>query len=157
MGMYTEIYVNVDLKQDLPDDVLYILKGLVRNVTCTGNYDNDKEFRHETVDAFEDEKWKKLTENFGSRFGYLFYNMSYYTPYTTVARLNYDFVSDSWSLIGKGDIKNYDGEIEQFFEWIAPYVTTDFMGYSRYEEHREPTLFFSDHYGEEEYDNTHQG
>jgi hypothetical protein len=28
MGMYTEIYVNVDLKQETPDEVLNVLKAM---------------------------------------------------------------------------------------------------------------------------------
>jgi hypothetical protein len=71
--------------------------------------------------------------------------MSYYTPSTCCHSLTCDSTTKSWSLLGKGDIKNYAGEIQKFFEWIIPYVDGcpgDFIGYSRHEENRKPTLFF---------------
>lgn len=148
MGMYTEIYVNIDLVEDLPDDVLYVLKGLVRVVDCNSNFDN-KPFNHSTVN-YDDDKFKQLTSGFGRRFPWLFCNGSYYLPNTTVAELSYNFISNRWSLLGKGDLKNYRSEIQQFFKWIAPYSTTEFLGYSRYEEEDEPTLHFRKDYVEGE-------
>jgi hypothetical protein len=140
MGMYTEIFVNIDLKQDIPEDVLYVLKGMVRSVKERSNY-HHLPFNHSDVDT-DDDKFVELTSKFSNRFPWLFCNGSYYTPNTTVAELSYDFISESWSLLGKGDIKNYGGEIQQFFEWIAPYSDTEFLGYSRYEECDEPTLYY---------------
>jgi hypothetical protein len=61
------------------------------------------------------------------------------------AFLEFDEITQRWSLLGKGDIKNYEGEIEKFFEWIIPYVDGypgDFIGYSRYEEDLKPTLIY---------------
>jgi hypothetical protein len=142
MGMYTEIYVNIDLVEDLPDDVLYVLKGLVRDITYRSDPLDQNNNTEEPIDAWEDVRWGILTQGLGSRFRSLFFNGSYYTPNTTVAKLSYDYISNQWSLLGKGDIKNYDGEIQQFFEWIAPYSETEFLGYCRYEEDDEPTLYY---------------
>jgi hypothetical protein len=123
MGMYTEIYVNVDLKKDTPDNVIKVLK-----VMCDmGGSD------------------EKVLESYPDRWGGLFYSGSYYTPNTWCHSLTFDDISNKWSLLGKGDIKNYEGEIQKFFEWIIPYVDGcpgDFIGYSRYEVDREPTLVF---------------
>lgn len=45
----------------------------------------------------------------------------------------------------RSNLKNYDGEIEAFFDWVLPYVlTAGFIGYSLYEEAREPTLYFKE-------------
>ena len=118
MGMYTEIYVNVDLVEDVPEEVLEVLR-----VLCG---DSDKE----------------LPEEFPSRWKYLFSDMSYCTPSTRVSSLTFYDISKQWSLIGKGDIKNYNNEIEQFFEWIAPWCENDFIGYRRYEEQLVPTLVY---------------
>lgn len=121
MGMYTEIYINVDLKEDIPGDVLNILKAM-----C-GEGD------------------EAALEGKPSRWSMLFHDMSYYTPRTSCANLTYDEISKQWSLLGKGDIKNYEGEIEAFFEWIMPYIDAyegDFIGYKRYEECQEPTLIY---------------
>lgn len=124
MGMYTEIYINVDLKEETPDDVIDVLKALCR---FTG---------YELDTAKYPERWYSL-----------FSNCSYYTPSTNCRSLVYDDIRSGWSLLGKGDIKNYANEIEKFFEWIMPWIEGhpgDFVGYSRYEEDQIPTLIFLD-------------
>ncbi len=121
MGMYTEIYVNVDLKKETPDEVLNVLKAM-----CF----------HEGFD-------RDVYLNF--RWRLLFNDGSYYTPLTSCANLTFDKIRNAWSLLGKGDIKNYEDEIEAFFDWIKPWVDGipgDFIGYSRYEEEQKPTLYF---------------
>lgn len=117
--MYTEIYVNVDLKEDTPSEVIDVLKAM-----CG-------------------EEGGKALKGFPNRWMCLFSDMSYYTPRTSCRNLTFDKIGNNWSLLGKGDIKNYEGEIEQFFEWIKPYVegnSGDFIGYMRYEEDQLPTL-----------------
>lgn len=121
MGMYTEIYVNVDLKKDIPEEIINTLKAIC-DVKPESRYLQDKP----------------------SRWPYLFNNGSYYTPNTRVSSLTFDKISRQYSLLGKGDIKNYEGEIEDFFEFIKPHSDTKFMGYHRYEEFEEPTLVYSD-------------
>jgi hypothetical protein len=118
MGMYTEIYVNVDLKEDTPKHIVDVLR-----LICDGY----------TPDGFP------------SRTCCLFSNCSYYTPRTHVNHLTYDEIGRQWSLLGKGDLKNYENEIEYFFTWLTPWVEGepgDFIGYHRYEEAQEPTLVF---------------
>ena len=49
----------------------------------------------------------------------------------------------------RSSLKNYNGEIEGFFAWVAPHCVAPntaggFIGYSLYEENRYPTLFFAD-------------
>jgi hypothetical protein len=125
MGMYTEIYINVDLKKDTPDDVIGVLKAM--------------------CDMLPDQECSDVLADYPYRWFSLFSNMSYYTPFTNCRFLEFDDISKKWSLLGKGDIKNYDNEIEKFFEWIMPYVDGypgDFIGYSRYEEDQKPTLMF---------------
>ena len=123
MGMYTEIYINVDLKKDTPDDVIKVLKALCR--------------------ILPDQEYDEVIADYPSRWIHLFSNMSYYTPYTNCRFLEFDNISNQWSLLGKGDIKNYGNEIEVFFEWIMPWIegsVGDFIGYQRYEEDQLPTL-----------------
>jgi hypothetical protein len=125
MGMYTEIYINVDLKKDTPDDVIGVLKALCR--------------------ILPDQECDDVLADYPDGWICLFSNMSYYTPFTNCKFLEFDDISKKWSLLGKGDIKNYNMEIEEFFEWIMPYVDGypgDFIGYSRYEEDQKPTLMF---------------
>ena len=73
MGMYTEIYVNIDLVEDLPDDVLYVLKGLVRDITYRSDPLDQNNNTEEPIDAWEDVRWGTLTQGFGSRFRSLFF------------------------------------------------------------------------------------
>ena len=118
MGMYTEIFVNVDFSNEIPDSVIEVIQK-----ACE-----------------KDVEW--MQENgHPSRWGLLFNNGSCYTTNTEVGLLTKDEFS-GWSLIGKGDIKNYKGEIEAFFEFISPWVVGDFMGYMMYEESSQPCLMF---------------
>ena len=121
MGMYTEIYVNVNLVEDCPVQAVDVLKAM-----C-GEGD-------ESALAGRPERW-----------AYLFNSGSYYTPNTQCKALTWDEIGNQYSLLGKGDIKNYEDEIEQFFAWLRPFVEGekgDFIGYMRYEESREPTLIY---------------
>lgn len=125
MGMYTEIYINVDLKKETPDDVIRVLKAMCHmlpNQECT-----------------------EVLADYPDIWGSLFSNMSYYTPSTNCRFLEYDDNTKRWSLLGKGDIKNYENEIEKFFEWIMPWIDAspgEFIGYSRYEDNDKPKLYF---------------
>ena len=123
MGMYTEIYINVDLKKDTPDDVIKVLKAM-----CY---------------MLPDQECSDVLADYPDRWICLFSNMSYYTPSTNCRFLEFDDISNQWSLLGKGDIKNYNNDIEKFFEWIMPWIdgsVGDFIGYQRYEESQLPTL-----------------
>ncbi len=120
MGMYTEIYVNVDLKEDTPTEVLNTLRAM-----CDKDGDSP------------------LLADKPRRWSYLFNDGSYYTPLTDCGKFTYDDIAGQWSLLGKGDIKNYEGEIEAFFEWLMPHIDAyegEFIGYHRYEEKLLPTL-----------------
>ena len=119
MGMYTEIYVNVDLSKHTPSGVIDLLKAMSDGDSDSVEF-NDKPMR-----------WR-----------YLFNNVSYYLPSTWACRLTFDDIAEQYSFIGKGDIKNYQQEIELFFEFIKPWADDDFIGYSRYEGNREPTLVY---------------
>ena len=119
MGMYTEIFVNIDLKGDTPDSVIETLKAM-----CEREHDSP------------------YLRDKPSRWSYLFTNGSAYTPSTACGMLDQCKYSQCYSLLGKGDIKNYEGEIEEFFDFIRPWSDDHFMGYWRYEEDELPTLVF---------------
>jgi len=113
MGYYTEIYVNVDLHADTPEDVIAVLRAM-----CGMEYAKDL-----GALAGRPNRWR-----------WMFHSGSYYTPNTSCAKLTFDKTSKKWSLLGKGDIKNYEHEIELFFQWISPYVDArdgEFIGYVR--------------------------
>lgn len=121
MGMYTEIFISADLKQDTPESVIDVLRGM-----C--------DWEHES----------EALSKMGERTRYMFNNGSYYTSSTSCKKLSFDKISNQYSIIGKGDIKNYDSEIEKFFEFIKPHCESGFIGFYRYEEDREPTLVYAD-------------
>ena len=121
MGMYTEIFVNVDLKAETPDEVLAVLRAMCGD-------------ENQAPLEGKPERWNRL-----------FASGSYYTPNTCVAKLTFDKIGGQWSLLGKGDIKNYESEIEAFFAWLMPWIDGqegDFIGYHRHEESQTPTLVF---------------
>lgn len=119
MGMYTEIFVNVDLKSDTPEEVINTLKAM-----CEKDYESE------------------YLVGKPSRWSFLFNDGSFYLPCTECGLLTFNEIRNAYSLLAKGDIKNYEGEVEALFEFIKPWCEDDFMGYMRYEEEREPTLIF---------------
>lgn len=48
----------------------------------------------------------------------------------------------------RSSLKNYDGEIEAFFNWVLPHVQPElgrqFIGYSLHEESQDPTLYHTE-------------
>ena len=51
----------------------------------------------------------------------------------------------SYYIFSRSDLKNYDNEIEAFFDWIDPYLDEEkgmCIGYSWYEEDLSPTLVY---------------
>ncbi len=121
MGMYTEIFINADLKESTPSSVINVLKAMCEN-------DSDSEHLKDKP----------------SRWAYLFNNGSFYLPLTECGKLTFDEGGGHYSIIAKGDIKNYESEIEQFFEFVKPWCEGEFIGYYRYEESREPTMVYAD-------------
>ena len=120
MGMYTEIYVNTNLKEETPKEVIDVLRAM-----C----DHDDE-----ADCLKDKP---------TRWSMLFGNGSYYTPSTSCGIFTWDEIGNQYSILAKGDIKNYENAIGQFFDFIKPWCDDDFIGYYRYEENREPVLVYT--------------
>lgn len=47
-------------------------------------------------------------------------------------------IGDQWHLLFVANLKNHNGEIEKFFDWLNPYIDAlagDIIGYYRIEEH----------------------
>lgn len=134
MGMYTEIYVKVVLKEDVDDNVINILKYMLGI--------DDVELEDLTLPShrlFEKERWH-----------YMLRSGSYYHIPYSVKLFEYNEISNNHYLVVRSDFKNYDGEIEKFFDWITPYIEKygdkTFIGYSLYEEDDEPKLYYVEGY-----------
>ena len=134
MGTYSEIYVKVVLKKDVDDNVVNIIKYMLGI--------DDVELEDLTIPShslFETYRWDSMLRS-GS------YS---HVPYT-VKLFEYNDISENYYLVVRSDFKNYQGEIEKFFDWIKQYLEQDyyktFMGYSLYEEDYEPTLYYVEGY-----------
>ena len=122
MGMYTEIYVNMDFRPDTPKEIVELLFAI-----CNQDFDYMEK------------------NGYPERFACLFCDMSCYTPQTNTSQITIPGdCRTTMSLLGKGDIKNYDNEIEKFFEIVAPWCDNEgrMIGYAHYEEHKDPYIFF---------------
>jgi len=122
MGMYTELVLAVELKADTPQDVIDTLMGMVQGYGINSNQDHL---------LFSTDRWQRML-NSGSA----------YFAGKPHSELVYDYYG-CINLTIRTNLKNYDGEIEHFLDWIKPYVyERGFAGYKRYEECSEPTLIY---------------
>ncbi len=124
MGMYTAFHFASELKKEIPEEVIEVLKFM-----------NTGENKPETLpnhDFFKTERWFCL-----------FRMDSYYFDAETHSSFRFNEISGSYYLTVTSNLKNYDSEIELFVEWITPYLQKfdgEFLGYSRYEETEEPNI-----------------
>lgn len=78
------------------------------------------------------------------RWSHLFKASSHYFVPLSAAVFEYNDIADTWCLIGRCDLKNYDHEIAHFVDWLRPYLDSDhkMFAYSRYEESEFPILYY---------------
>lgn len=119
MGMYTKVTAKFTLNRDVPEDVLFILKYLHR--PC------DETFG----------KFHKLTEDYGPNFDQLFNRRS---------SMTFDEETGCWSVEGKGELKNYDDEVEQFFGLVSEHTNDHVLGTYEYEDWDSPETVYNDTY-----------
>lgn len=128
MGMYTELVLSCNIYNDT--EVVNVLKYM-----C----DNTQPYPEKLPDHplfVEDGRWR-----------YMFRCSSFYHVPRYYASIEYEKISDKYTLIVRSDFKNYGDEINEFVDWIAPYVYThgngkQMIGYSRYEEDDEPEILY---------------
>jgi len=117
MGMYTEIYARGTLRKSTPQEVIDILK-------CMANEADRPETLPEH-ELFKCQRWDVLG-----------CGASAYFPATSSLVYKDDF-SHNWAFLLHANLKNYDGEIAKFFDWIDQYVEGgegEYLGYHMYEE-----------------------
>lgn len=129
MGMYTELHLAVELKEDTPEDVMNILKYMPER--------GEKEaIPVPDHPLFKTERWSGMLNSGSCSFpvtcSRLTERKASYSPATLLAHFN---------------IKNYSGEIEAFLDWIMPHIDASygqFIGYRMYEEDEHPTILYKD-------------
>ncbi len=127
MGMYTELNIAVELVND--SEVLDILKYML-----TTSEDATKPNHIPYHPLFNTARWRYMLQSdsfyfSGQASSQLFKHLDYY--YLNV----------------RCNLKNYEDEIEEFLNWLAPYIKDyGFIGYMRYEEDEYPTLIFCDNH-----------
>ena len=130
--MYTELHYNVELKSDVPAEVLAALRTMLYDtLDAEGNPCHESKPDHP---LFKTDRWQVMLRM-----------DSYYFSADTHSTLRFDKIANQWFLCIRCNLKNYTGEIEAFIDWIDPYVDAfrgNFLGFYRYEETEEPTLIY---------------
>lgn len=124
MGMYTELVMACELKENISEEVIETLRYMVG--------DSDYLATVPVHALFNTDRWKAMLRC-----------DSYYFDGDTNSTLRYDDIGKSYVLTIRCNLKNYCGEIEKFLDWIIQYsYTCGFVGYTRYEESENPTLIY---------------
>lgn len=124
MGMYTELVLGIEVEDN--EKVIQTLKYMLDET------EYKPEWEHE---LFKTDRWE-----------YMLRCDSYYFDGQTDSKLvTDDLYKDKpmYYLNVRCNLKNYDGEIRKFLDWLCPYIKTyGFLGYERYEECEDPTLIY---------------
>ena len=126
MGMYTELILGCSLKKKTPKKVIDRLNRMV-DIDCTNT-------ANAVMDADED-VW-------------LLQSTSYYFGVNRCCnKLWFNPIWETWHISARCNLKNYRHEIENFLEWLRPYIEygsgiRDFYAIVTYEEALEPTIYY---------------
>jgi hypothetical protein len=126
MGMYTELVLKCEIKKDTPPDVIAVLRHLFADDNIPATLP-EHEF-------FKCGAWSRI----GSC-------SSFYHHPRPVNDYNTESSFQAARIFSRSDLKNYDGEIEKFIDWVSPYLDCDeeqCIGWSWYEECDSPMLIY---------------
>ena len=124
MGMYTEVNLGLCFKKSTPYEIIHIIQCLLGDREWKNELPNHKLFRCD-------------------RFKMVLTCDSYYFDSITDSKMELDEIDGKYHLNVRSNLKNYSNEIENFVDYISPYIETDgFIGYMRYEESEHPTLIY---------------
>jgi hypothetical protein len=128
MGTFTEIYVCANIKAE--DDIVISALRYLLGEHIPSTFPDHPLFKCDHLE------------------GMLDMCSSYIVP-VSAGILGYARDVEVWTLLARADIKNYDGRIEKFFDWIRPHVKShrdgvEYMGHSRVEDGDTISMYFSD-------------
>ena len=125
MGMYTELYLGIELRKCMDKDIVGWLK-----LNRDGNY--------EDIDSICPEELKETRLSVLSGCSYYFDAQPHYN-------FEYNKISESYYLTMGINIKNYGDEINTFLKILEPYIISNgHIGHIRYEEEVYPTILMFD-------------
>ncbi len=130
MGMYTELVYGARLKENTPLHIIEMLKVIFGiNESLPDKY-SDWEDKFPEISCIP----------FGGSY--------YFAVQNPHSRMSFDDVSKDWTIVVRCNIKNYHNQIENFIEWLSPYVEgsgakDDFLGYTLHEESIAPILIWT--------------
>lgn len=125
MGMYTELYMGVELSKNTPVELIEWLDG------HTGD-----DVDYDLLDKICPEELRGTRLSILSGSSYYFDAMPHFC-------FKYDNISQSYFLTFGCNIKNYSNEVDTLLKILEPFITSDgHIGHIRYEEYDVPTLLF---------------
>ena len=160
MGMYTEFIFGCELSKNTPKECIDALDYCINDTWENGvpvkkpKYENpqtyeEKRFNENYIDRTTSQKdLEAFYEKYD--FSRLFQSCSYYFGAANpIGKFFYDEISDSYHISTRADLKNYNQQIQNFIEYIRPYViggsgTKDVFAYVQYEEDDFPTVYTMD-------------
>jgi hypothetical protein len=123
VGMYTELVLGVALLDNISDSRLSVIRGMVAGADeITPDRDHE---------LFRTERWRWMLTS----------SSHYFVPEASSKLVTNDYCT-SKHLSVRCDLKNYNGEIAAFLDWLAPSAYEGFAGYFRYEEDADPCLVY---------------
>lgn len=133
MGYYTHLYVNIDVSGDIPEDVKYALYAIFDTETRIERYNNNPYVKltegYKEVEKLVDPKLPDHPLFKTSRWDSIASCSSYYHGGTPVSKIVYDEISKEYKITSSANFKNYEDEIDKFFDWISPYIEREgFIG-----------------------------
>ena len=133
MGMYTEILFRAEMVQNWAEDPKVKMAIETLSVVESPYIEDGQRSLLPDHPFFDCHRWQLLSRC-----------DSYYFPFGNHNNWVHDHQGGYyWSF--RANLKNYDDEIAQFFDWIDPYLREpegEFLGYSLYEEDNSPSLYF---------------
>lgn len=127
MGMYTELSVSAELK-DLTELEINALMWMVGEIDQPSSLPNHELFKCDRCE-------------------YMLRMRSYYFPFTIDPVLKLDPIDNQYRLVTRSNMKNYEGEIELFIDWLKPFIDcgvgiNNMFAVVCHEEQEEPTLYY---------------
>lgn len=123
--MYQELYLNAKLKNNIPENILKILKLMCGDMSIEGI--------SITSDAlFKTDNWQYMLQSESSRF-----------DLAARSTIDYSPVDDCYVLRVSCSLNNSDNQIEKFLGFINGYLdkkTGQFLGYIRQEDNDNPLI-----------------